>query len=159
MNDYHKVGGYGGSRMYNPDKWLHWRLLVETEYTYFIDKPLFSYRWHNHNQASLQKKSGLFKFYIDEYRNSFEFEETSLIKVGLSSDKIRNSFVYNVIFKNVFSNLKKGHIVEGWRVFCFGWVSYPYIMVKSVYTWLFFVLLILGKFSTLLLRPVKNNYT
>jgi glycosyltransferase involved in cell wall biosynthesis len=49
---FNKVGGYGGGRMYNPDKWFNWKLFAEAEEVYLIDEPLFSYRWHKQNAIS-----------------------------------------------------------------------------------------------------------
>ena len=49
---YKAVEGYGGSRLINPDKWFHWRILAAADMAYFIDRRLFAYRWHSSNQAA-----------------------------------------------------------------------------------------------------------
>lgn len=156
--DYLLVGGYGGGRMYNPDKWFHWKLLAETDHAFFIDKPLFSYRWHQNNQAALQRESGALKYFVDEYRSSFEIDETMLKKAGMSEGDVKYSFVYNVIQKHVFSYLKQGQVIMARRIFNFGWATYPGEMRKSKFTFLFFLLLKLGKIGTLIARPFKRNF-
>ena len=34
---HHKVGGYSGGRMYNPDKWFNWKLFEQAEFVFLID--------------------------------------------------------------------------------------------------------------------------
>ncbi len=157
-DDYHLAGGYGGGRMYNPDKWLHWRLLALTDYACYIDKPLFSYRWHQQNQAALQQQSGALKYFVDDYRSSFEVEKSMLEKARLSLNVVINSFVYNVIHKNTFSYLKQGQITMARRIFNLGWAAYPTEMYLSKYSWLLAVLLRFGKLGALLVRSFKRNY-
>lgn len=157
--DYLAAGGYGGSRMMNPDKWFHWRLLGQTDYVYFVDQQLFSYRWHDSNQTAQQKNSGALKFFVDEYRSSFETSEGMLAKAGLNGDELRRSFIYNSILKYTFSYIKLGQIIMGWRVFRFGWACYPDLMWKNKYTWMLWPLLLTGKLGTWIVKPFKSNYT
>ena len=55
---YDALGGYTVRRLYNPDKWFNWRMLELVDEAYYVDLPLFSYRWHTSNQLSQQKGSG-----------------------------------------------------------------------------------------------------
>lgn len=150
--DYIEIGGYGGSRMYNPDKWLHWRLLSITDFAYFIDKPLFSYRWHQSNQVSLQNNSATLKYWIDEYRNTFEFEKNTLIRVNLNPEDIINSFIYNVIIKSVFLNIKERNLSLAHRIFDFGKAVYPNNLKLNKYYFYFKILLKLGRIGPFLLN-------
>lgn len=151
-NDYFNVGGYGGSRLYNPDKWLHWRLLANTKFAYFIDKPLFSYRWHENNQAFSQKETGFLKYFVDEYTNSYELTQL-LVKINnYSSKQVQDLFILNVIHKNVLSQIKKGDLLMAKRIFKFGWFTYPYSMKKSSYTAIIYLLLISNKLGVLVVR-------
>lgn len=156
--EYLTAGGYGGSRMMNPDKWFHWRLLSQTDYVFFIDKQLFRYRWHDSNQTALQKESGALKFFVDEYRSSFETSDWMLSKAGLTTDDVKRSFIFNTIHKYTFSYTKRGQTIMAQRVFRFGWACYPEIMKKSKYTWLLWLLLLSGKLGTLMVKRLKNNY-
>jgi glycosyltransferase involved in cell wall biosynthesis len=67
---YNEVGGYGGNRLVNPDKWYHWKLLSVADVAYFVDFPLFSYRWHSANQSALEMNAGSLKFLIDESKST-----------------------------------------------------------------------------------------
>lgn len=156
--DYFSVGGYGGSRMYNPDKWLHWRLLARTDNAYFIDKPLFSYRWHQSNQAAQEKASGALKYAVDEYRNSFEVDKKMLDGTGLTTDDVKRLFVYNVIQKNTFGFIKQRQITMARRMFYLGKAAYPNEMRKSFISWVLGLLLRTGKVGSLLVDPFKNNF-
>lgn len=155
---YKQIGGYSGSRMMNPDKWFHWRLLNAVDYVYFIDCPLFSYRWHNNNQTALLKKSGALKFFVDEYRSSFELEESTLQKLGLTKKNVEESFVYNVIHKYTFRKLKEGNRLEAFRILSLGFASYPNIMFKKRYTYGLIFLILSGRFGHFFLKRIKRNY-
>jgi len=157
--DYLAAGGYGGSRMMNPDKWFHWRLLGQTDYVYFIDKQLFSYRWHDNNQTAQQKNSGALKFFVDEYRSSFETNQSMLMKAGLSPEEVKESFIFNTVQKYTFGLIKQGQPTMARRVFWLGWAAYPSIMMKSKYSWGIIPLLLLGKIGGYLIRPFKRNYS
>ncbi len=156
--DYATAGGYGGSRMMNPDKWFHWRLLAQVDFVYFIDKQLFKYRWHDNNQTAQQKESGALKFYIDEYRSSFEISTLMLEKANLSSEEVKRSFVLNSIQKYSFGLIKRGQPAMARRVFYLGWAAYPSIMLRSRYSWMLLVVLLLGQIGVYLVRPFKDNY-
>lgn len=157
--DYAAAGGYGGSRMMNPDKWFHWRLLAQTDTVYFIDQQLFSYRWHTNNQTALQKESGALKFFIDEYRSSFEVTKEMLSHANMSTEAVQQSFIHNTIHKYTFSYIKRGQIEMARRIYNLGWACYPEVMIKSKYSWLLGTLLLMGKIGTILAREVKKNYS
>ena len=97
---YEKVGGYGGGRLYNPDKWFHWKIMAELEEVYYLDAPLFKYRWHSENQAGQQRKDLVLKYWIDEYRNSFELKERMLQMSGLCRAEVKKAFIRRSIFIN-----------------------------------------------------------
>jgi glycosyltransferase involved in cell wall biosynthesis len=157
--DYIKVGGYGGTRMMNPDKWFHFRLLGgPVKYAYFIDKPLFSYRVHPNNQNAQQKKSGALKFFVDEYRTTFEADKTMLEKAGIGQNELMKSYIYNIIHKYSFRQLKEGNAQNAFRLLCLGFATYPTLMFKRKHTYLLFLLVISGPIGLFLLKRIKSNY-
>ena len=157
--DYINVGGYTGTRMMNPDKWFHLRLLGgPVEYAYFVDKSLFSYRVHSNNQNALQKKSGALKFFVDEYRTTFEADKMMLEKAGLSSVDVQNSYIFNVIQKQAFRKIKEDNGKEALRILRFGLSSYPSLMLKSNKTHILLLLAHLGKVGYWLVKGVKRNF-
>ena len=158
--DYEKVGGYGGTRMMNPDKWFHFRLLGgPVEYAYFIDKPLFSYRVHPNNQNALQKKSGALKFFVGEYRTTFETDKNMLEKAGFAQADLAKSYVNNIIHKYAFRRLKENSAMGAFRLLSMGFATYPSLMFKKSYTYILFLLAISGPIGYLLLKAVKRNYS
>ncbi len=157
--DYISVGGYTGTRMMNPDKWFHLRLLGgPVEYAYFVDKSLFSYRVHSNNQNALQKKSGALKFFVDEYRTTFETDKNMLEKAGLSSVDVQNGYIFNVIQKQAFRKIKEDNGKEALRILRFGLSSYPSLMLKSNKTYVLLLLAHLGKVGYWLVKGVKRNF-
>ena len=155
---YEKVGGYSGSRLYNPDKWFHWKVLGSTEYCYFIDYPFFGYRWHQNNQLAQQISTGALKYYIDEYRATFEISKEMLQNATVSEQTLQKAFIDNVIHKQTFRKLKIGQPIEAFRLICLGFASYPGIMFKNKNTYALLLLNVLGKLSYYLLKPFKKNF-
>jgi glycosyltransferase involved in cell wall biosynthesis len=155
---YEKAGGYSGSRLYNPDKWFHWKVLGETEYCYFIDYPFFGYRWHQNNQLAQQNRIGALKYYLDEYRATFESSKEMLQNSKVSDIQLQTAYIKNVIHKQAFRKLKIGHPMDAFRILSLGFASYPSIMFKSKTTYILFLLNILGKLSYYILKPFKKNF-
>ena len=137
---YEKVGGYGGGRLYNPDKWFHWKLLTELDYIYYLDCPLFQYRWHNNNQSAQQERNQILKYWLDEYRNCFELTPSMLKKAGLTKSMAECAFIYNCIDKPVLLAFKASEITKAIRLFAFGIFCYP---VRIIFTISFMLILIL----------------
>jgi hypothetical protein len=151
-NSYQQLGGYTASRLINPDKWFHWRLLSIVDYVYFIDKPLFQYRWHDNNQTAIQQKSGFLKYHIDEYRSLVEITPAMLQKAGVVKEDIEKWFIENDVYRHGIAELGKGYWLKSLRIFFMGMATYPSLMVKKIYFTLYILLLLLGPFGILLSR-------
>lgn len=149
---YKKVEGYGGSRIINPDKWFHWRIITESKYIFYIDKPLFKYRWHNTNQTSQQSQSGALKFWVDEYRSSFEITPFMLKKARLSNEEIKHHFINRTILPYAFKYIKTGERILATRILFFGMATYLNICVKNKRTYLIITLLLLGPIGTVIAK-------
>lgn len=130
---YEKVGGYGGGRLINPDKWFHWKIMAELDYVYYIDSPLFQYRWHQNNQAGQQQQSQILKYWLDEYRNSFELTPAMLNKAGKSAKDIKKIFNKHCILAYVIKHLKQGNFPLAKRIFAFGLFCYPIEMRRNLF--------------------------
>lgn len=123
---YQSIGGYGGGRTYNPDKWFHWRLLGAADEAYYIDAPLFAYRWHASNQMALEKRSGVLRFLVDEYLNSFELPNPTLEAIGLSREQVEQAFVEREIGEHGLAVLARTDAREARRILRFGEAVYPH---------------------------------
>lgn len=128
---YKNTNGYGNTRMMNPDRWFHWNACTIATQAIFIDLPLFQYRWHNNNQTAKQIKSGVLKFWIDEYRNCFELNELHFNKSGLTKAQIELLFFRKVIIGYGFASLAYGLPLKSLRITAFGIFTYPTIFFKS----------------------------
>ena len=151
---YLAVEGYGGARLYNPDKWFHWKLMVEVDFVYYLDSPLFQYRWHNNNQANQQQQNQILKYWIDEYRNCFEVTNEMLNKSGLSSGSIAQNFTDRCIIPYVYKHLKEGNRLLAKRILHFGLSCYPTQLKKNKFYYPMYILcgipfsnLLLSKFN------------
>jgi glycosyltransferase involved in cell wall biosynthesis len=152
---YEKVGGYGGDRLYNPDKWFHWKIMAELEDVYYLDNPLFQYRWHNNNQANQQQQNQILKYWIDEYRNSFEVTEHMLKKTALQKKNIENTFITRCINPYVLKYIKIDQKMMAFRIMAFGISCYPSKILKKISTYLLISLIISGPFGKLLSKLNK----
>ncbi len=128
---YDAVEGYGGGRLFNPDKWFHWRVLAKTPYAYFIDRPLFAYRWHSSNQSAQQSAAGALKFLVDEYASTLELEPGVLSRLGLSRDDVQEAFVEYDIARHGLATLAGGGRLRARRILDFGRAVYPRQWRKS----------------------------
>lgn len=129
---YERTSGYGATRLINPDKWFHWRLLMETTEAIYIDDSLFQYRWHNQNQTAQQSNSGYLKFMIDEYRNTIELTDEILQYACLSRVQIERSFIQRDIYRHGMGEFSKGRWLKSLRIFFFGLSTYPGIMLRNI---------------------------
>jgi glycosyltransferase involved in cell wall biosynthesis len=155
---YAAVGGYIGGRMYGPDKWFHWRLLTTVDEVFFLNKPLFGYRWHTQNQAALQQQSRALKYLVDEYRNVCESTPEMFRLAGLKPEGLPHNFMHEVVDKQAFAALKSGQRGEARRVLDFGKAAYPMLFAKSKYTLLLRGLLFAGPIGTWAARALKPDF-
>lgn len=155
---YETVGGYGGGRIINPDKWFHWKLLAVADEAIFIDKPLFQYRWHNQNQTSQQAASGYLKYHLDEYRNVIEVSREMLEKAGLSKSTFENAFIRNDIYRHGIGEFLKGRWAKSARVFMFGLATFPAKMLSSPYFLPFVILLATTPIGSMISRLLFNGF-
>jgi len=132
---YERIEGYGGGRVINPDKWFHWRLLGVASYCYFVDAPLFAYRWHPTNQTAQQKASGALKYLVDEYVSSFEVDTRLLDAAGLSREEVERAFVEHDIARHGLATLAKGDVERARRILLFGMSAYPRHATRNWKLW------------------------
>ncbi len=122
---YQEVGGYESSRLINPDRWFHWKLCLAAEKTIMIERPLFKYRWHQTNQFALQNKSGILKYWIDEYRNLYELTNAHYQKSKLDKIQVEKAFFRRVIIGYAYSSLAKGEPLKALRISAYGIFTFP----------------------------------
>ena len=119
------MGGYTIRRLSNPDKWFNWRMLELVDEAYYVDLPLFSYRWHTSNQMSQQKKSGALKYLVDEYLSTVEISNETLAAIGLSRADVERAFVEYDIGRHGLAELARNSAAAARRILNFGRGVYP----------------------------------
>jgi len=139
---FEKAGGYGGGRMYNPDKWFNWKLFSVAEYVYLVDKPLFSYRWHQQNQVALETSFGHLRYLVDEYRNTIEATDRMIQVSGFSRNEIEHAFILRDVYRHGAGEFTKGRWLKSLRIFFFGLGAFPGKMIFNRY-FLPYILLLL----------------
>jgi glycosyltransferase involved in cell wall biosynthesis len=141
---YRRVEGYGGGRLINPDKWFHWKVLGAADMAYFVDQPLFAYRWHSDNQGAQESAAGALKLMVDEYVSTIELDGKVLEKIGLTREAVAMSFVENTVARQGLSTLARGARVKARRILNFGRAVYPQYVRGNRKAWALAVLLALG---------------
>jgi hypothetical protein len=129
---YEKVGGYGGGRLLNPDKWFHWRLLSVADDAFFVDAALFQYRWHPKNQTAIQAATGSLKLLVDDYASTLELDKSVIDALGLSRDDLAAAFVEHDIVRHGLATLGRGDRARARRIVDFGRAAYPDAVRASV---------------------------
>ena len=128
---YRTVEGYGGGRLFNPDKWFHWKVLGAADMAYFVDRPLFAYRWHGENQAAQESATSALKFLVDEYVATLELDAGLLERIGVSRDDLLQAFVEYDIARHGLATLARGHRLRARRILDFGRAVYPHYVRRN----------------------------
>jgi glycosyltransferase involved in cell wall biosynthesis len=122
---YRGVEGYGGGRLFNPDKWFHWKVLGHARHAYFVDQKLFAYRWHGDNQMAQESATSALKYLVDEYVSTLELDPAVLKRIGLSRENLLDAFVEHDIARHGLATLARGQRVRARRILDFGRAAYP----------------------------------
>lgn len=154
---YEVVGGYGGGRMINPDKWFHWRIIAKADEIVFIDAPLFQYRWHAANQTAQQAGSGFLKYMVDEYRNVIEMPDEILMKVDITRNQFIHSFITLDIFRHGMGEFSKGRWLKSLRIFLFGWSTFPSRMIRHPYLLVYILLLLTSPAGAFIVSKLRSK--
>jgi glycosyltransferase involved in cell wall biosynthesis len=122
-----RVGGYGGRRAMNPDKWFHWRLLATAPTVLLVDEPLFGYRVHGGGQINAAARAGAMKFMVDQYAYTYEAGDDLLDAAGISRSELRSAFVRHDGVERALAFLLSGSQREALRYLSFAAAVYPEI--------------------------------
>jgi glycosyltransferase involved in cell wall biosynthesis len=155
---YQQVEGYGGGRLYNPDKWFHWRMLDTAEMAYFLDKRLFAYRWHSSNQAAQEGAASALKFLVDDYVSTLELGRGTLDRIGLSPDELRAAYVEHDIGRHGLATLGRGQRIRARQILDFGRATYPQHVRRNRKALALRALLALGPLGKLLAQRAYRSY-
>ncbi len=132
---YERVGGYGGGRLINPDKWFHWKLCGAGTVCYYVDAPLFAYRVHPNNQSAQQAAAGALKYLVDEYASVIEVDGKLLEQLGVSRAQVEKAFVERDIARHGLAELARGRTIKARRILGFGTAVYPGHALRNQKLW------------------------
>jgi glycosyltransferase involved in cell wall biosynthesis len=141
---YRAVEGYGGGRLFNPDKWFHWKALGAAGMAYYVDQRLFAYRVHSNNQAAQESATSALKFLVDEYVSTLELDGELLKRIGMSRDSVLEAFVEYDIARHGLATLARGQGLRARRILNFGRATYPRHVRRNRHAWALQALLALG---------------
>ncbi len=149
---YRRVEGYGGGRLISPDKWFHWRLLSIAKWAFFVDRPLFAYRWHPANQTAQQAATGALKHAADDYANVLEVDGEMLQRAGLERADVEKAFVEYSIARHGLATLARGQRARAARICSFGAAVYPSYRKVNAKATVLRALVLMGPLGTLIAR-------
>jgi hypothetical protein len=155
---YREVEGYGAGRLYNPDKWFHWKVLGTAEMAYFIDGRLFAYRWHGDNQMAQESATSALKFLVDEYTSTLELDAGLLKRIGISRDDVLEAFVEYDIARHGLATLARGQRLRARRILDFGRAAYPQHVRRNRHARALRALLSLGPVGQMIAERAYRKY-
>jgi len=117
--------GYVGARHINPDKLFGFRALATCDTVYYVDTPLFSYRWHDNNQTAQQARTATLKFLVDEYSSTFDLPPFVLEAAGLTRDDLVDTFLKHDVGLHYLRELARGNRMLARRAALFAQATYP----------------------------------
>ncbi|CAN8138937.1 Glycosyltransferase [uncultured Thiomicrorhabdus sp.] len=152
-----EIEGYSWSGLINPDRQFAYNLLSVAYKVFYVDKPLFQYRWHDNNQTAQQAESGALKFWVDEYVSTFNLPNRVLEKAGVSREQLAINFVEQDIALRGLLALANGQRLQARRLVNFGKAAYPKLMRGNKKIFLLRILLVLGHIGTFIAKQAANK--
>jgi len=154
---YEAVEGYSQTAIINPDKKFSWAILSKATKALVIDKPLVSYRTHNHNQAAQQSSAGALKHLTDQYIATFDLPNLMLDAVGLERRDLARAFVEHDIVLRSLLAVANGDRTHARRAIHFGLATYPKELKQNSKILALRLLLLLGPVGTWIAKRIKGS--
>lgn len=141
---YDAVEGYNTTFLMSPDYFFNLKILEKNPYLVDIDADCFAYRVHGENQLSQEKAQSALKFEFDRYQTLLYFNTERVAKLGVDHSVMVQEFVTAVCMKRAGRLLAAGQWVEAFRRYTIAWALYPGQTLRSPFTYLLTLLLLLG---------------
>lgn len=151
-----EIEGYSWGGIINPDMQFSFNLMSVADKVFFVDKPLFQYRWHESNQTAQQAQSGALKFWVDEYVSTFNMPNRVLDRAGITREQLANNFIEEDIALRGLLALSDGHSALAKRLFYFGKATYPEQASSNKKFLILSILLKLNYLGFLIAKLAKN---
>jgi glycosyltransferase involved in cell wall biosynthesis len=149
---YERVQGYNNVHSVDPDSSFAHKLLFQLPSICYVNQPLFEYREHTSNQASIETRSMSIKHPIDKYLYTVEYNDAQLAPLGHSQRSLERAFVDTWALKVPLTKLARGRVAEAARLVMFGIAAHPRVLFRRPGFYLLVALLITGPLAPVLTR-------
>lgn len=158
---YDSVGGYSSVNHIGPDAHFTYKSLLQNVTVLFVNKPLFAYRLHESNQLTTDRKRLTMKVPIDRYLFTLQYSDDELANAGINRDALIRSVIDESCLNGGFAALRSGSPYQAFRLWMFGFATYPGAMLRSWKTGIMGLLLLSGPAGPVIARTldkwVKNR--
>lgn len=128
---YHQVGGYDEVYQFGPDVGFLFRLLQLNPDYYWFHQPLFAYRIHQNNQASLLTQAVTLKYETDGYRTTQVFNEKLMSSLNLDRNTHLAGFVNRICLYNAIQAFAKGRRSQSLACYFFALSAYTGVTLRQ----------------------------
>jgi glycosyltransferase involved in cell wall biosynthesis len=126
-----KVEGYDTTFTYMPDYVFLLKILALQPTVIYCRPRLFSYRVHSNNQNAKQRSQMSIRKYLDEYLLTIQFPEELLLLNDINRKSLIEFTIQNKWLYWSIRNFKFISWQEGFRLWAFGYATYPWIIFKK----------------------------
>jgi hypothetical protein len=152
------VEGYNSARLFNPDKHFIGKVLRRDPLVVYVNRPLYSYRFHAMSQVNQQTRERSLRFHVDEYLYLLEYDAEWLRGTGVTREDQRRVFVNRDCLDQGLVELASGHWTHAGRLLAFAWATYPGVVLRQPKSWALLGLLLAGPVGVLVTRALHRMY-
>ncbi len=147
-----KVEGYATGYYFFPDYAFVLKLLAANPRIKYCHDSHFAYRKHGGGQEAQNKSFKALKQQVDGYLLTLNLPEDVLKQAGVTRETIIKRFFYRDIAFNGALEIANNSWMRAFRIFLFGWATYPKFALKYPNMYLLGILLALGPVGKSLVR-------
>jgi len=150
------VEGYNSVRTIGPDKHFAFKLLSLNPKVIYIPQILYRYRSYVSDNRAVQFST--LKQAIDDYLYTLEYRDAVLKPLGLSEQRLIDTFVDQMCLKRGLSQMGYGNYANALRFFAFALASYPAVALQKRKAYMLLGLLVLGPLGKALGPVLLRRY-
>lgn len=149
------VEGYNGIRTIGPDKHFNFKLLGQNPTIIYVEHVLYRYREHLSLNRATQRTT--LKQPIDDYLYTIEYRDDYLKTIGLTSERLINTFIDRVCLKESLSQFGYRNYRHAFQLFAFAMSSYPGVALRNPKTYVIIPFLLMGPLANLV-APIMLSF-
>ncbi|MBX3084413.1 MAG: glycosyltransferase [Anaerolineae bacterium] len=140
------IEGYNAVRTIGPDKFFNYKLLFQNPVVVYVPHILYRYREYASLNRATQRLT--LKQVIDDYLYTIEYKDADLQPIGLSRQRLINTFIDKVCLKQGLSELGRRNYFYGFSMFAFSMAAYPGVALRNSKFYMLMALLFTGPLAT-----------